>query len=63
MMPDYYVEGVPLTVVGLGDAVVLHPDGRREPFEGFVGAPGEDIAVAIQRSLPEGATLLLKKQG
>jgi hypothetical protein len=51
--------GRPLSELGLEGAVIVHPDGRREPFEGFaMRHEHESLTAALRASLPEGASLL-----
>jgi len=52
------IEGRPLAEVSLEGAMILHADGQREPFKGFVAREGQSVTAAIRAALPEGATLI-----
>jgi hypothetical protein len=51
--------GRPLSELGLDGAVIVHADGRREPFEGFAMRHEHgSLTAALRASLPEGAYVL-----
>jgi hypothetical protein len=54
---SFEVEGFPLADVGLDGAMLVFPDGRKEPFTGFVHDE-ETLAASIRRALAEGAILI-----
>lgn len=53
------IEGLPLSELGLDDAVILNTDGSIEKFKGFFVRGGQEICEAIKESLPVGSTLFL----
>lgn len=57
--PTFYVTGRPLSEVGLENAEIIHADGRREPFTGFVAYPGMTMYEAVKKVIPEGAGMVI----
>lgn len=53
----FEITGRALVDVGLNGAEIVHPDGRREPFKGFVVDPGKTMLECAMASLPPGAKL------
>lgn len=45
------IDGFPLSDLGLEDAVLVGPDGKRGPLPGFFVANGETIVTALRRAL------------
>lgn len=61
-MTTIKLTGLPLSDLGLENAVVRFGSGTIVPFEGFAIQNGETIVEAIQKSLPPDASLFLRHE-